>query len=236
MTGFVHSFQSMGAVDGPGIRFVIFLQGCPLRCVYCHNPDTWSTGGTEYSSDDIVAKVIRYRPFFGQDGGVTLSGGEALLQADFAAELFEKLHSHGIHTVLDTSGVGDLKKAKGLLCHTDLVLCDIKFADDEAYRRNCGVALSQVREFLELCEKTTVPVWVRHVVVPNLTDSEEEVSHIIRIAKSYNVVKKIELLPFRKLCSTKYAAMGIPFPLENTPECDTQTIERLKKLIPDKLI
>ncbi len=128
MTGFVNSIQSLGAVDGPGVRYVVFMQGCPLRCVYCHNPDTWLTeGGTPTDADELVRRALRFRPYWKNGGGVTVTGGEPLLQADFVAEFFEKLHEHGVHTALDTSGVGNLAQAEKVLEHTDLVLCDLKF-------------------------------------------------------------------------------------------------------------
>ena len=128
VTGRVHSFQSLGAVDGPGLRFVVFMQGCPLRCAYCHNPDAWdATGGTLYTAEEVCCRVLRYRSYFGAEGGVTLSGGEALAQPDFAAALFRLLKAEGIHTALDTSGIGTLSAARRVLRYTDLVLCDIKF-------------------------------------------------------------------------------------------------------------
>lgn len=237
MEGRIHSFQSMGAVDGPGLRFVVFVQGCPLRCVYCHNPDTWdAASGAVYSTDEVVRRALRYRSYFAEEGGVTVSGGEALMQPEFVAELFEKLHAQGIHTALDTSGVGDLGKAREVLRHTDLVLCDIKFADEEAYRKNSGGSLQAVLKFLDLCEELGVPVWVRHVVVPGLTDGEEEICAVVELASRYGNLQKIELLPFRKLCVTKYDAMGIEFSLGDTPECSEERIEDLRKLIPEQYI
>ena len=135
MEGRVSSVQSMGAVDGPGLRYVVFLQGCPLRCAYCHNPETWDlTGGTPYTAEDLCKTILRYRPYFGENGGVTVSGGEPLLQPEFVAELFRRLHEHNIHTALDTAGAGDLSRAKQVLKHTDLVLCDIKFPTEAQYK------------------------------------------------------------------------------------------------------
>ena len=152
MTGRVHSFQSMGAVDGPGVRFVVFLQGCPLRCAYCHNPDTWAPqGGEEYTPEAVCEKILRYRPYL-KHGGVTVSGGEPLLQAPFVAELFRLLRAEGIHTALDTSGIGNLEQARAVLAETALVLCDLKFADAPAYRAHCGASFDQVLQFLSLTE------------------------------------------------------------------------------------
>ena len=171
MTGFVNSIQSLGAVDGPGVRYVVFMQGCPLRCVYCHNPDTWLTeGGTPTDADELVRRALRFRPYWKNGGGVTVTGGEPLLQADFVAEFFEKLHEHGVHTALDTSGVGNLAQAEKVLEHTDLVLCDLKFLSKADYLKNCRADYGQIERFLQLTAMKGVPLWIRHVVVPGLTD------------------------------------------------------------------
>ena len=167
MEGRVSSVQSMGAVDGPGLRYVVFLQGCPLRCAYCHNPETWDlTGGTPYTAEDFCKTILRYRPYFGENGGVTVSGGEPLLQPEFVAELFQRLHEHSIHTALDTAGAGDLSRAKQVLKHTDLVLCDIKFPTEAQYKSHCGGSLQHTVDFMRLTESMHIPLWVRHVVAP----------------------------------------------------------------------
>lgn len=232
MKGRIHSFQSLGAVDGPGLRYVIFLQGCTLRCAYCHNPDTWNvSGGEEYEADEIVRKVLRYKPYFGMDGGVTVSGGEPLMQWKFVAELFEKLHAEGIHTALDTAGIGDLQGAREVLRHTDLVLCDLKFSRVEDYSRWCKGNMGEVAAFLQLTAQMCVPLWIRHVVVPGLNDADEEILRTASIAGQYGNLKKLELLPFRKICETKYQALGIEFPLKDYPECSYSEIQRLYSLI-----
>ena len=151
MIGNIHSIQSLGAVDGPGVRYVVFMQGCPLRCVYCHNPDTWLTeGGTPTDVDELVRKALRFRPYWKNGGGVTVTGGEPLLQAEFVEEFFAKLHEHGVHTALDTSGVGNLSKAEKVLAHTDLVLCDLKFLTKADYLKNCRADFDQIERFLQL--------------------------------------------------------------------------------------
>ena len=240
VTGRIHSFQSLGAVDGPGLRFVVFLQGCPMRCMYCHNPDTWlPEGGTEYTVDEVVSKILRYRTYFGKDGGVTVSGGEALMQAEFVTDLFRALKAEGINTCLDTSGVmhtgdyseEDLSLINNLLSVTDLVICDIKFITEKDYRAHTGGSLSSVLAFLSLTQTAKVPLWVRHVVVPGFTDSEDEVRAMVALAHRYDNLKRIELLPFRKLCVTKYEQLGIPFRCADIPECDEATIARLSKLL-----
>lgn len=234
MKGRISSFQSMGAVDGPGIRFVAFLQGCPLRCAYCHNPETWSIdGGDEYSASEVMKKALRCRPYFGESGGVTVSGGEPLLQSEFVAELFRRLKEAGIHTALDTSGVGNPDGAGEVLKHTDLVLCDLKFPTEEGYSQYCKGSLRQVLSFLELTEKRKIPLWIRHVVAPGLTDGEESIKEIARIARQYSNLQKIELLPFRKLCTVKYDAMGLPFHLADHSECSDEAIRRANLRIAD---
>lgn len=233
MTGFIHSFQSLGAVDGPGVRFTVFMQGCPLRCVYCHNPDTWefSENVQTYTPEEVVAKILRYKPYISTGGGVTVTGGEPLAQWQFVSELFRLLKAEGIHTALDTSGHGDINGAEEVLKYTDLVLCDIKFCTEEAYRLNCGGSLSKTREFLSLTERMNIPLWVRHVVVPNLTDSLDNITALKNLAKSYSNLEKIELLPFRKLCLPKYDALGITFPLKDTPELSDERLAALNHFI-----
>ncbi len=228
----VHSFQSLGAVDGPGIRFVIFMQGCPYRCPWCHNPDTQAAvGGTEYSLSELLQRAERYRPYFAGGGGVTISGGEPLLQQEFVAAYFEELHRIGISTALDTAGRRPNDLTVAVLRHTDTVLCDLKFPTDEAYKKNIGLSLDDVLEFLRLCASMNKQVVIRHVVVPTVTDSEESIREISRLAHSILPSPKLELLPFRKLCISKYEKLGIPFPMAHLPECDAGVIERLRRLL-----
>lgn len=230
-TGRINSFQSMGAVDGPGIRFVVFMQGCPLRCVYCHNPDTWSLEGQEYTVDEVVQRILRCKPYFGENGGVTVSGGEPLQQSEFVSELFRKLKEDGIHTALDTSGAGNIHGAAEVLKYTDLVLCDLKFSTQEDYGQYCNGSLDQTLAFLKLTEQKQVLLWIRHVVVPGLTDDKESLNRITRLAKQFSNLAKFELLPFRKLCSVKYEALGIPFPLADHEDCSDETIKKLTGLL-----
>lgn len=230
--GRIHSFQSMGAVDGPGLRYVVFMQGCPLRCAYCHNPDTWDFGGgLPYTPESVLERILRYRPYFGKEGGVTITGGEPLAQPDFVAELFRLLHVKGIHTALDTSCHGSLEKAQSILQYTDLVLADLKFLSNEEYHRFCGGSLETVQKFLSLTEQMEIPLWIRHVVVPGLTDGAMHIQALSRAAHHYHNLEKIELLPFRKLCLEKYEGMGISFPLAAVPETDDQTLECLRPFL-----
>lgn len=231
MTGTIASFQSMGAVDGPGLRCAVFMQGCPLRCQCCHNPETWVPGeGTQTSVEELIARILRYRSYI-KKGGVTVSGGEPLLQAPFVATLFRRLHEEGIHTALDTSGYGDLAAAREVLGVTDLVICDIKFTDEAAFESICGGQLSRVYDFLALTAEMRVPLWLRQVIIPGFNDNEKSIIQLKKQAALYPNAEKIELLPFRKLCAEKYGQLGIPFPLADTPECPDETIRTLQALL-----
>nr|WP_319488778.1 pyruvate formate-lyase-activating protein [uncultured Caproiciproducens sp.] len=231
MKGVVHSIQSLGAVDGPGLRCVVFMQGCSLRCAYCHNPDTWSTSGQEHSVDEIFDKIMRFQPYFEKNGGVTVSGGEPLMQWEFVAELFRRLKAAGVHTALDTAGIGDINGVRTVLHSTDLVLCDLKFSGGDDYLHYSGGNMDQVTDFLKLTETMRVPLWIRHVVVPKLTDSRSHILKIASIAGEYSNLQRIELLPFRKLCSSKYDRMEIPFPLRDYDECPEEEIQNLYTLL-----
>lgn len=228
MEGRVHSLQSLGTVDGPGLRYVVFLQGCPLRCVYCHNPDTWDpAGGAVMDTEELVEKILRCRPYFGAEGGVTVSGGEPLLQAEFVTQLFARLKQEGVHTALDTSGAGDLGKAPALLEVTDLVLLDLKFPTEEGYRQHCRGSLGQTEAFAALVAEKQVPLWVRHVVAPGLNDTLEDMAAVKSWAQRQPALEKIEWLPFHNLCLEKYQQLGVPFPLADTPPMDREKLDRL---------
>lgn len=229
MQGSIHSIQSLGAVDGPGVRCVVFLQGCPLRCIYCHNPDTWQPqGGTSVTAQALVQRVLRFRPYWKNGGGVTVSGGEPLAQAAFVEEFFALLHREGVHTALDTSGTGEPEAARRVLCHTDLVLCDLKFLTEAEYHAHCCGSLAPVERFLQLTVQQQTPLWIRHVVVPGLTDTPEYLRRIREKAESFPNLEKLEFLPFHKLCLEKYERLGLPFPLRDTP---AMTQERLQQLL-----
>ncbi len=230
--GNVHSIQSLGTVDGPGVRFVVFLQGCNLRCGCCHNPDTWELiSGTEYAPEEIVNKAVRYKEYFGKDGGITLSGGEPLLQAEFAYEVFSLCHKAGINTCLDTSGSILNDDVKKLLTVTDRVLLDIKYTSDEQYREYAGCSIEKPLEFLNYLNGQKIPVTLRQVIIPTHTDNEENIKRLKNIADQHSVVDKIELLPFRKICQTKYDNMGIEFRFGNLPETSVDIMNKLNKII-----
>ena len=228
MEGRIHSFQSLGTVDGPGVRAVVFMQGCPLRCVCCHNPDTWDLGGGKVvSAEEIFHKIQRLRAYFGKEGGVTVSGGEPLMQADFVAELFRLCKADGINTALDTSGCIYNEQVERLLSFTDLVLLDYKYTNENDYERYVGMSKRKADAFLERLNEMGKRTWIRQVVIPTLNDTEESARLLYAIGEKYSCVEKTELLPFRKLCIEKYRALGIDFPLENIPEASTELIERL---------
>ena len=230
--GRIHSFQSLGTVDGPGIRFVVFFQGCHLRCKCCHNPDTWSfSDGTEYTAEEIVTKVLRYREYFGKKGGITISGGEPLLQADFAREIFELCHKHGVHTCLDTSGSILTDSVKSLLQETDRVLLDIKYTSEEQYRENVGCSMHSALDFLKYLNEHQIPVAIRQVIIPTVNDDRENMLRLKEIVRRYPCVDKVELLPFRKICQTKYDNMKIEFPFGHLPACPKSVIDELYKIL-----
>ena len=232
LTGRVHSIQSMGTLDGPGVRFVVFMQGCPLRCKCCHNPDTWDTnGGKTYTPEELVSRALRFREYFGKEGGVTVSGGEPLLQAEFVTALFELCHREGINTCLDTSGCILTPAVKELLTHTDRVLLDIKYTADEDYRAYVGCGIDAPMAFLDYLTAQNIPTTLRQVIIPTVNDSDEQILSLRRIANAHPNVDKVELLPFRKICQVKYDNMGIPFPFSHIPEPTKEQMTRLERVL-----
>ncbi len=228
----VHSIQSLGTLDGPGVRFVVFTQGCHLRCKCCHNPDTWNmTEGKDFSPEELASRAERYKEYFGNDGGITVSGGEPLLQAREVAELFRLCKSKAINTCLDTSGSVLNEDVKKLLEVTDRVLLDIKYTNDDDYRENVGCSLKPVLEFLDYLDKMSIPTTLRQVIIPTLNDTEENIKNLKAIRDSHRCVDSVELLAFRKMCETKYLSLGIEFPLTNTPEPTKERMEELRNML-----
>lgn len=229
VSGFVHSFESMGLVDGPGIRSVVFLQGCRLRCRYCHNPDTWSLqGGEETTPEALVKKLRRFKPYFARSGGgVTFSGGEPLMQPEFLAETLRLCRKAGIHTCIDTAGAG-LGEYADILRHTDLVLYDVKHWDPEAYRSLTGLPMDDTLAFVEAVRASGTPMWVRHVVVPGLTDSRAHLAKLWDYAHTLPNVERVELLPYHLLGKNKFAVLGVPYTLEGVPAMDKALCKQLQ--------
>ena len=227
--GHVHSIESMGLVDGPGIRTVIFLQGCALRCRFCHNPDTWElSDGTEYTPEELVAKIRRFKPYFKEDGGVTFSGGEPLLQPDFLKETLKLCKNEGIHTCIDTAGYG-LSDYDEILNHTDLVLLDLKHIHKTDYEKMTGRSMDRFEEFLNALKKHQTKIWIRHVVVPGITDSENHMAQLKAYIQTIPNVEKVELLPYHLLGTNKYKVMNIPYSLEGVPAMDKKKTEMLQQ-------
>lgn len=230
----IHSFESFGAVDGPGIRYVIFMQGCALKCKYCQNRDTWNlNGGMEYTSDELVAKVSRYKNYFAvSGGGVTVSGGEPLLQMNFLIEFFSKLKLLGIHTAIDTSGsfaiTEDMKK---LIDLTDLFLLDIKCINDEICKDLTGVSNKRELEFAKYLSKQGKDIWIRQVLVPGYTDKEEDLKDLKEFLSELNTVKKVEILPYHDLGKFKWIELGCKYELEGVPTATSEDVERAKQIL-----
>lgn len=222
MNGRIHSIESFGTVDGPGIRLVIFFQGCPLRCLYCHNPDTWNLkDGTEMSVEEILALYEKNRAFY-KNGGITATGGEPLVQMDFLEELFREAKKRNIHTCLDTSGIpfhkSRLQAFERLVKVTDLVMLDLKHADTKRHREITGHPNTSVLDFLKFLDHHDLPVWIRHVLVPGLTDSPEDLIRLGQLLTEYHCLKVLDVLPYHTMGKMKYEEMGIVYPLMDTPE------------------
>ncbi|MCR5718036.1 MAG: pyruvate formate lyase-activating protein [Oscillospiraceae bacterium] len=235
MNGRIHSTESFGTVDGPGVRFVVFFQGCPMRCLYCHNPDTWDvSGGTEMTAAQILTMLERNRPFY-RSGGITATGGEPMLQLGFLTELFAMAREHGIHTCLDTSGIcfdpSQTERFAPLLQVTDLVMLDIKHIDDAQHRKLTGHSNRNILAFAEHLSETGVPMWIRHVIVPGLTDNAEEQSALGYFLGGLKTVKALDCLPYHDMGKRKYAELAIPYPLPDTPPASPETAAEARKNI-----
>ena len=231
MKGYIHSLQSLGTVDGPGVRAVVFSSGCPLRCIYCHNPDTWECKEAELCEHtDLAKRIERLYPFI-KNGGVTFSGGEPCVQAEFFVELGKTLKEKGLHIALDTCGAVYDQSVRELLGVVDLVLLDVKMTSEEDYKKYTGGSLDGTLRFLSELDKMGKEVWIRHVVVPNINDTEDDIKVLKELLKPYSCITKIELLPYKDLCREKYKMLGIEFPLENTPPMSAARIAELSQLL-----
>ena len=224
----INSIESMGLVDGPGIRTVIFFNGCKLRCKYCHNPEMWNMQDNNYESDQLVEKIKRFKPYYRDNGGVTYSGGEPLLHADFLIELSKKLKKEGIHIALDTAGCG-IGKYDELLKYIDLVILDIKHVDREGFENLTGASKDESLRFIEALNRSNKDVWIRQVIIPGLTDSKEYILKLKKFLEGIKNIKKVEFLPYHKLGSEKYDKLGINNPYKNMPEMDKEKTNELYK-------
>lgn len=219
MIGKIHSFESFGAADGPGVRFIIFMHGCPFRCVYCHNPDTWAIEkpAMELTPQEVLSRALRFRDYWGENGGITLSGGEPMMQAEFAAELFELAHREGVTTCLDTAA-GPFRRGdqmiERMIKATDTVLLDIKAFDPKLHRKITGADNSQVLDFARYLSEMGVPTWIRRVMVPGLTDGEDDMRKTREFISLLDNVVKIELLPYHSMGEAKWQALGLEYPLK----------------------
>ena len=234
LTGRIHSFESFGAVDGPGIRFVVFMQGCSLQCKYCQNRDTWElNAGMEYTTDELLAKVMRYKNYFEvSGGGVTVSGGEPILQVNFLIEFFRKLKQHGIHTAVDTSGSFAITDSiKELINLTDLFLLDIKCINDAICKDLTGVSNQRELEFARYLSKHNKPMWIRQVLVPGITDNEDDLKQLKEFLSTLQSVEKVELLPYHDLGKFKWTELGCTYPLEGIPTATSHDVNRAKQIL-----
>ena len=230
----IHSIESFGTVDGPGIRFVLFLQGCHLQCKYCHNRDTWDMKGGEYKSlDDIFEKIKRYKKYMMlSGGGVTVTGGEPLLQVKFLKELFKKLKTEGIHTCVDTSGIVAITDdIKELLQYTDLVLLDIKHIDDEKCKKLVGVSNKRELEFAQYLSDNNIKIWIRQVLVPGYTDDEEDLKKLKKFIKSLKTVDNVQILPYHSMGKFKWEKLGNEYELEDVRDANQDDVDRVKKIL-----
>lgn len=236
MIGNIHSFESFGTVDGPGIRFVVFMQGCPMRCKYCHNPDTWSySGGMQISCEEVAAKALKYISYFTGGGGVTVSGGEPMLQLGFVTELFKILKTECVHTALDTSGIlfnpADTSAVDELLKYTDLVLLDLKHIDEEEHVKLCGHSNKNVLAFASYLSEIGKPMWVRHVLVPGITDSDDYLCQTKYFINGLNNVKRVEVLPYHTMGLVKYTKLGYDYPLCGVQPPTKERVQNARKIL-----
>lgn len=230
MKASIDSIETMGLVDGPGIRVVIFFNGCKLRCKYCHNPETWVRGKDNYTVDEVYNKIMRCEPYFRNNGGVTFSGGEPLLHSEFIIELCKKLKENNIHTALDTAGVGNGNYDE-LLSYIDLVLLDIKHTDSIGYNKLTGGNIKYQEEFINVLNRLNKKVWIRQVVVPTITDSKEYILSLKEYLKKIDNIERIDLLPYHTMAIDKYKKIGIKYPLEGIPPMDKDKIDELYDIL-----
>jgi len=231
MLGKITEIETMGSADGPGVRLVVFMSGCQLRCLYCHNPETWLLSGckTEISSQQVLDTYNKYKVYYGNNGGVTFSGGEPLMQSQFVLQATKLLKRNNIHVAIDTAGVG--KDYDELLSLVDLVILDIKAVDESEYKAITGKNMDEFNIFLTKCQALNKKLWLRQVIVPTINDDEQHVLKLKQFASKLNNVERIELLPYHSMAKSKYTKLGIKYRLENTPDMDKDRCKQLEKLL-----
>lgn len=233
--GSISSIETFGLVDGPGIRTVVFLNGCKLRCLFCHNPEMFIKKENNYTPEELVKKIIRNKPYFKRNnGGVTFSGGEPLLQIDFLIKVCKLLKQENIHIALDTSGVGN-GNYEELLNLVDLVIFDIKAIDEKGYEFITGQKQDESLKFLDVCQKLNKNMWLRQVIVPNINDTEEYIYKLSNFIKPLKNIEKIELLPYHTMAIKKYEKMNIPYKLGDTIDMDIERCKYLENLLKEEL-
>ncbi len=229
MIGRVNSFHSFSTNDGPGIRAVVFMQGCPLRCKCCHNPETWNmSDGIEMSVEEVVQKIKKGITYYSK-GGVTCSGGEPLMQPEFVEELFKECHALSLHTTLDTSGCVLNEQVKRVLDQTDLVLLDFKMTTEEEYNAFAKGSLIQTIQFLEYLDSINKPTWIRHVVIPTVNDTEKQTKELKELLKKYTCIQRVDFLPFKSLCISKYDELQLEFPYKEIHDATNEDVERIEE-------
>ncbi len=236
--GKIHSIESFGSADGPGVRYIIFLKGCKMRCKYCHNPDTWGADGvTEETAEEVLKKAMRYKNYWKNNGGITVSGGEALLQIDFLIELFKLAKENNVHTTLDTSGNPFTReepffgKFNELMKYTDLYMLDIKHIDNEEHKKLTGQPNENILDMAKYLSEKGKAMWIRHVLVPGYTDSEEQLTRLKEFIDSLDTVDRVEILPYHTLGVFKWKELGIPYELEDVNPPTKEEVERAKRIL-----
>lgn len=239
--GYVHVLESFGSVDGPGVRFVVFMQGCHLRCKYCHNPDTWNfKGGKEYTPDELLKEALKYKTYWGKDmkkGGVTVSGGEPLCQIEFVTEFFKLLKSKGVHTTLDTAGQPFkrdkefLEKFDELIKYTDLVMLDLKEFDSKKHKDLTGFDNENIFDMAKYLSDKNIPMWIRHVLVPGITDNEEDLENLRKFIDTLKTVEKVEILPYHTLGLFKWENLKIDYPLKGVRSPYKEEIQKAENIL-----
>lgn len=236
--GKIHSIESFGSADGPGVRYIIFLKGCKMRCKYCHNPDTWGADGvTEETAEEVLKKAMRYKNYWKNNGGITVSGGEALLQIDFLIELFKLAKENNVHTTLDTSGNPFTReepffgKFNELMKYTDLYMLDIKHIDNGKHKKLTGQPNENILDMAKYLSENGKAMWIRHVLVPGYTDSEEQLTRLKEFIDSLDTVDRVEILPYHTLGVFKWKELGIPYELEDVNPPTKEEVERAKRIL-----